>query len=136
MTPEEEAIYQLRTEIDLKKNAIRAQFTKNERKSIIEIIVVLLKLVGAVSLFFFKPCLQVLDCHSPLWTSNQYLNGTFFGYWFYDWFYDHDLGRFGDVTFYDVPNRMNGDKLSWYGAKQFCSEKVRFGAHIFLSFNN
>ena len=129
MTPEEEEIYQLRTEIELKRNAVRAQFTKNERKSIIEIIVVLLKLVAALSLFFFKPCLQVLNCRSPSTYHYYYSNDTFFGYWFYDWFYDHDLGRFGDVTFYDVPT---GDSLSWYGAKKFCSEKVRLKSVKFI----
>ena len=63
MTPEEEEIQQLQTEIELKKNAIRAQFKKNERKGIIEIVIALLQLASVGALFAYFPCLQ-LGCFS------------------------------------------------------------------------
>ena len=59
MTPEEEEIQQLQTEIELKKNAIRAQFKKNERKGTIEILIALLQLVSVGALFAYFPCLQL-----------------------------------------------------------------------------
>ena len=59
MTPEEEEIQQLQTEIELKKNAIRAQFKKNERKGTIEIVIALLQLASVGALFAYFPCLQL-----------------------------------------------------------------------------
>ena len=58
MTSEEE-IQQLQTEIEQKKNSIRAQFKKNERKGAIEILIALLQLASIGALFSTFPSLQL-----------------------------------------------------------------------------
>ena len=121
MTPEEEEIQQLLTEIELKKNAVRAQFTKNERKSIIEMVIAFFQLIAVIVLLNYKPCLQYLNCRSPSSYHWYYSNDTFYGYWYYDWFYDVDMSRFGDVKMHNI---SGDDGISWHEAVDYCRAQV------------
>ena len=65
---EDQEIYQLRTAIELKRKEVRADFAKNERLGTKEIVVVLLMILAAASVFILKPRLSVIEatCYDTL----------------------------------------------------------------------